>query len=234
MNDLTLFTLGFGVKTITKKIPLFTTQIDFNLAWVLLRIIYYILCSIPALTGNVKKGWTWLIFFFKKIPGRLWMENFELLLIQLDMKKLRGWLSMWVHVCELGWVNMAACACECSNCHTESNRLDVFRVLRRNFKSPLRPEVTLFTKAREVYKPFSLPYCKDSVEGKRISQRGHWRKSHFKFQHSQDLKQLIGMGYLKLKKNPLIKFCTLNSQQLKAERNFDMVPPQENNLQKVD
>lgn len=65
-------------------------------------------------------------------------------------------------------------------------------------------------------------------------QRGHWGKSHFKFQHLQDLKQLRRTGIFKAKEKALIKFHTLNLQQLKAEGIFDMVPRQENDLQKVD
>lgn len=122
----------------------------------------------------------------------------------------------------------------CCKCNTESNRVNVFRAVKRNFLLTFRLEVILFTKAREIYKTFSLPYCKASIESKHILQKGHWGKSHLKFHRLQDLKQLIGTGISKAKEKTSIKVYTFNYQQLKAERIFDMVPIQENDLHKAD
>lgn len=61
------------------------------------------------------------------------------------------------------------------------------------------------------------------MEGKHILQRWHWGKSHFKVQHLQDLKQLIGTGIFKAKEK--LQVCILNSQKLKVEKkNFYYCP----------
>ena len=82
-------------------------------------------------------------------------------------------------------VHMYVACFVCYKCNTERNRVNVFRtfVVKRNFLVTFRLEVILFTKAREIYKTFSLLCHTASTEDKHILQKGHRGKSHFKYQH---------------------------------------------------